>query len=272
MLFVQLDVNWVDNPKLIRAGLDGAGLHAITMCLAKRLNTDGWVDELLLRRYGGTTKLIARLVELGLLEQHGTEVRPNDWLDRNPSQAAIDAVRASKAEAAKEGNHKRWRHSGPVTDCAKCNPEPQVVAGCDRTGVAPESASDPKRSPYTESETDPETELTPSDATVQRSRAVAVKDTPAFDEFWDRYPKKIAKGAARRAWDKAVAAAGGTQAVIDGAARYAIEARRLEPRFVKHPATWLNGECWTDQPMPNGHLSRSTVSLAEWAAAAEGGR
>lgn len=133
MLYVQLDTNWPDHPKVIDAGMDGAGLHAVTLCLAKRLEADGWVNRRQLYRQGATDELIGRLVDLRLLEVDGDRVRPHGWLDRNPSQAAIVARRASKAEAARRGNHAKWKHPTPFDDCPICNPKPQVIAPCDRT-------------------------------------------------------------------------------------------------------------------------------------------
>ena len=129
MLYVQLDTNWPDNHKIIDAGIEGAGLHAIVLCLAKRLETDGWVRRAVLYRQGATDDLIGRLVDLRLLEADEGRVRPWGWLDRNPSQAAIAASRASKREAARRGNHSKWNHGGPFEDCPKC----QVIAGSDRT-------------------------------------------------------------------------------------------------------------------------------------------
>lgn len=133
MLHVQLDVNWIHNPKVARAGLDGAGLHAHVMCLAKSLQTDGWIDTYILSRFGATDELIERLVDLELLEREGTRVRPNGWHDRNPTQAALDKKQASKSEGGKRGNHKRW-HSGPYDECPECHgpSDPQVIAGSDR--------------------------------------------------------------------------------------------------------------------------------------------
>lgn len=161
MLYVQLDVNWPDHPKLLRAGLDGAGLHAIAMCIAKRLDSDGWMDELLLYRYGGTEELIGRLIELGLLEQGPVaRVRPHDWHDRNPSQAAIAARRASKVRAAKAGNHKKHHHSGDPDECPICWPpeeqKPSVLVPAiaeARTPLADDLRHD---RPETESESESE--------------------------------------------------------------------------------------------------------------------
>jgi len=70
-----------------------------------------------------------------------------------------------------------------------------------------------------------------------------------FDEFWAAYPKKMAKGDARKAF-------GQTQA-IRPPMRYLIEAvqkhckqeawMKDDGKFIPHPATWLRQERWEDQ-------------------------
>jgi hypothetical protein len=162
-LFVKLDTGWVDNPKLIRAGLDGAGLHATALCIAKRLNTDGWIDRLLLVRYGASDDLIERLVDLGLLDDDEDRVRPSGWLDRNPSQGAIDAMRASKSDGGKRGNHKRWNHSGPFATCSLCHETPTSSQGA--TGVR--SDTDRYRSPETDTERESESAPTSTITTTE---------------------------------------------------------------------------------------------------------
>lgn len=71
-------------------------------------------------------------------------------------------------------------------------------------------------------------------------------------EFWGVYPLKKAKIAARKAWDAAVRNADPRE-IINAAIRYAqeLEASRRQA-FTKHPATWLNGGCWDDDPEPTG--------------------
>ncbi len=103
MLHVQLDTNWIDNEKVMDAGWEGAGVHAGIMCLAKRLNTDGWVPLKTTVRYLMPTETVDLLVDLGLLESDGARVRPNDWHERNPTKAAIAAKREAKVRAGKAG-------------------------------------------------------------------------------------------------------------------------------------------------------------------------
>lgn len=136
MLYVQLDVNWCDNPKIIRAGWELAGMHAAIMCLSKRQERDGWVEAIVLRRMGISDDHLAALFAHGLIERESEHVRPSDWLERNPSQAAINAKREAKAAAARKGNHDRWSHPGDVATCPICNPKAQVVAPCESQTVA----------------------------------------------------------------------------------------------------------------------------------------
>ena len=176
-LFVQLDVNWPENGKVARVGIDGAGLHAVAMCIAKRTETDGWIDHYVLARYA-SPDLVDRLVKHGLLDAEGDRVRPSDWLDRNPSQGAIDASRASKREAGKAGNHRRYGHPGPIADCRKCNPPAQVVAGCESETSHPPRTDLANASPDTESETEttspPTPRAEPGQVRLQAVAAVAV--------------------------------------------------------------------------------------------------
>lgn len=69
-----------------------------------------------------------------------------------------------------------------------------------------------------------------------------------FERFWDIYPRKVAKEAAKKAWDKAFCKAPPV-VIIDGARRYRDDPNR-DPAFTAHPATWLNGGRWTDEPLP----------------------
>lgn len=69
-----------------------------------------------------------------------------------------------------------------------------------------------------------------------------------FDEFWAIYPIHKSRGQAEQAYIKALKTGVTEQDLIDGAKRYAIE--KAGQGFVKHPATWLNGKCWLDEPTP----------------------
>lgn len=73
---------------------------------------------------------------------------------------------------------------------------------------------------------------------------------PAFDAFWAAYPRKISKGHARKAWTTATATGTDPAEIITATEAHAARCarNRTEERFIPHPATWLNGERWGDQP------------------------
>lgn len=77
MVHVELDAYWPEHPKVIRAGLEGAGLHAIVLCLAAK-SAHGTIPRDDLREYGATDELIDCLVELRLIHDAGNdEVTPH---------------------------------------------------------------------------------------------------------------------------------------------------------------------------------------------------
>lgn len=65
-----------------------------------------------------------------------------------------------------------------------------------------------------------------------------------FELFWRSYPRRVAKGAARKAFDKAI-----KKTTLENMTRAIREyiARKPEKIDFKHPATWLNSECWDDE-------------------------
>lgn len=71
----------------------------------------------------------------------------------------------------------------------------------------------------------------------------------AFEAWWARYPRKVGKGDAHRAWRKACKRAGSE--LLDHAVEAHVaawEANGDDPRFIPHPSTWLNGERYFDPP------------------------
>jgi hypothetical protein len=96
--------------------------------------------------------------------------------------------------------------------------------------------------------------------------ALARAPTPAFDEFWQLYPRHEGKQAARTAWQKL-----GPWPPLE-AIRAALAWQRDLPRwqedhgrFVPHPATYLHQRRWEDEPpVPTlvGITTRTAGNLA----------
>lgn len=64
-----------------------------------------------------------------------------------------------------------------------------------------------------------------------------------FTDFWRQYPRKEAKAAARKAWDKATQTTD-VGDILDGLTAYAFSD---DPKYRPLPASWLNGKRWEDE-------------------------
>ena len=100
-----------------------------------------------------------------------------------------------------------------------------------------------------------------------------------FDKFWSVFPRRVGKKTAEKAFHR-IAKRGEATAdqMIEGAIRYQAECRALalEDRFIKHPATWLNGGCWTDEPAQEppdkaAHPASWRPGQPEWRKLPDGG-
>jgi hypothetical protein len=71
---------------------------------------------------------------------------------------------------------------------------------------------------------------------------------PWFTEAWNEYPRKKNKKQAQQAFRNAVPTPEVFRKVMDGIRSQQDEMLRKDPRYRPHFATWLNGECWNDEP------------------------
>lgn len=83
-----------------------------------------------------------------------------------------------------------------------------------------------------------------------RLKAGEILEPEAFARFWRIYPRKQSKGAAEKAWNAAIRANVDPKRILEGLEFYVLERRGQDPKYTKHPSTWLNGKCWDDQPDP----------------------
>lgn len=85
--------------------------------------------------------------------------------------------------------------------------------------------------------------LEPKKARTEKPKS---DEPPGFADFYSAYPRKEARRAAAKAYSGALARAAG-DAILAGARRYATSRKGEEAKFTKHPATWLNNDCWKDE-------------------------
>jgi len=80
----------------------------------------------------------------------------------------------------------------------------------------------------------------------------------AFSRFYEASPRRVAKDAAYKAWLKLNPDESLRAVIMAGVGRYREERADSEPKFISHPATWLNRRRWEDEPAratsnANGH-------------------
>jgi len=82
----------------------------------------------------------------------------------------------------------------------------------------------------------------------------------AFNEFWQVYPRKVGKEAARKIFAKVYPP--DKVELIEGATRFAKDPYLpIDKNFIPHPATWLNGGRWLDEPLPPRERSKEELAL-----------
>ena len=78
--------------------------------------------------------------------------------------------------------------------------------------------------------------------------------TADFAAFWQGYPRKVGKGAALRAWATAAIAEAGEDLLLRKCLaalkwqRYSRDWKKDDGVFIPHPATYLNGQRYLDEP------------------------
>lgn len=88
----------------------------------------------------------------------------------------------------------------------------------------------------------------------------------AFDTFWELYPRKVGKQAAKATFTK-LSRTVDPEIIVDGAARLANDPNLPEKKLIPHAKTWLNEGRWEDEPYPEEvrRLSSAEATLqAEW--------
>ena len=69
-----------------------------------------------------------------------------------------------------------------------------------------------------------------------------------FDEFWEAYPRKVARKYAKACYQRADVS---DEVLVDKAKEFAACVALWPPhayRFIPHPSTWLNQGRWDDDP------------------------
>ncbi|MCF7537571.1 hypothetical protein [Pseudomonas petrae] len=87
---------------------------------------------------------------------------------------------------------------------------------------------------------------------VRTEKPLVTKDPlEGFDRFYKLYPRKQKRPAAEQAWKKLAPDADVQQQIIKALTKQATSIDWLKSggQFIPHPASWLNGKRWEDEPL-----------------------
>ena len=153
-----------------------------------------------------------------------------------------DLVEAAKAHekavfASKRANDKRW---GQDKETAQDSVKQVSGSDANRIPTGVRIGSQPKPEP------------TPEPIKKEKTLAPAALALDGFDDFWSAYSRRDSRRNAEKAWPSALKKVGGDPSVIVQAAKaysrqFITGAKSKE--FQAMPASWLNGERWTDSSL-----------------------
>lgn len=203
------------------------------------------IEPLLLARAigwnGDPQRLVESMQAVGLIDGD----RLHNWEEHNGK--LMDQRQAAKARARKS---REARTTAEPDDSEEAREEYAHVARTVRetcAHVTTQSRVDQSRQDQSRQETPPEP---PEGATAgpEESEKASLQEE-RFAQFWSRYPKKVGKAAALKAWKRAKPDAALFTRIMDKIeqARSCEQWQRENGRFVPNPATWIGQGRWDDE-------------------------
>lgn len=113
-------------------------------------------------------------------------------------------------------------------------------------------------------ESSPTSALAPP--TTQAMKNLQVTSWPRFGDFWDAYPRKMAREDARKAWNRLRLESADIDAILADLPRRVTTDRSWLDGYIPNPTTYLNGRRWEDAITPVAAVKTNggrTADLAE---------
>lgn len=219
-IYITVHDGMPEHPKV--EGLSDAAFRLLVTCWCwcSRNLTDGAIPTAAWLKKG-SAKARRELLDAGLVEVSPDSVTMHDYLDHQRSAVEVAELRSKRSDAGRQG--------GLATQA-------RARASAQANGKQVPRQTRSKR----EADTD----------TEESSSELSARDAD-FEAWWSLYPRKVGKGQARKAYASALKKTT-TDELADAAEVFAarVHDSGTEERFVPHPATWLNGERWTDAAPP----------------------
>lgn len=212
----------------------------VMLRLADRANDDGLRIHPTVPKLAAECSLSVRTTQDALRKLEGNKllamVADADWGRRLPREYRIDVARLLQLA---EG---QWKWCEDCTGAGDAPVQDTTVTGA---GPAPRPVRElrpihPRKESKNTSNTD--------SGELAFDLAAPRREQSDFDTVYRAYPRRVARGAAERAYRAALRKADALTILI-GVQRFAENEsrRRTEARFIPHLATWLNAERWADE-------------------------
>lgn len=215
MAWVKVDDAFYDHPKFLGLSHADIGRWLTALAWCNRNTTDGRVPAVALARLGIDADDVAVLVERGLWSKDDDGWRVHDYAAYQPTRDDALSLHSKRAAAGRKGAAQRWQDGKP-----------------DSKPMA-ESWPVPVPGPVTDE--------------GQEHRALALIESPTFEEFYAIYPRHMSVADARRAWAK-VTKTTDPVVIVEAARRFAADPNLRPPKYLPYPATWLRAEGWKNEP------------------------
>jgi hypothetical protein len=206
-----------------------------------RLMAEVWRTDL------ATIEKMVLLVIADHASDDGTEAWPSQATIAAKASISIRTVQRAVNSLVENGYLWMQKGAGGSATCREDRRPHKYTINIKRLRGDTESARDERG----DIESDNGATLATSTGRLSRPMNHPIKpsnETPEFNLFWDQYPIKVGKAAAKKAWDKAIKIEK-PDVIIQGAVRYAGDPNR-HPSFTAHASTWLNAHRWSDSPLP----------------------
>ena len=272
MTWFKVDDGFYDHPKFLEVPNAAVGLWVKAGAWCGRHLTDGLIPAAQIKLFKGTPAQVKALTSARIWVETQTEngskaYRFNDWNEYQPTR---EQKLKERADAAERQRKKRERK----------RPEQQEPENVTRdshvTGARDSHESHTNLSQHPDP-TRPDPTLITTNVVIKESSPAEPEKpkknaySPEFETWWKIYPNSSGKAAAETAWKKALKLMDGEE--LNNLTRHyarLVEARIVNPDYVPHGATWLNGRRWEDgvmqqnptqvQPTAPGRLSNAEVA------------
>ena len=173
---------------------------------------------------------------------HVARLSLEEWAEAKPTLEEFFIV---------EGN--LWTHARVEDDLEKIREKSAKASFAGRRSVVARGLN--------ERSTDVEQSLNHKEEDKEEEEYKDINKKELFVSFWNVYPIKVGKGAAIKAFEKAIRTTD-ADIIIKGAQRYKLDPNRV-PGYTAHAATWLNAQRWLDDPLPPRNLSPAEIKEKE---------